>query len=150
LTVVAAHADPAWAATTVKHALVRVLAELSTSGPRRLVESRHQRHRVLGQETEEGRAAIRLELRELQEWQHSVAKSFDDWRSRWEHRLAQQPRLNFQRRDLSEIANRFQRPELTDITSRFQRPDLRDLATKLRARRQEILERAGRADRPHE
>jgi acyl-CoA carboxylase subunit beta len=146
----AAHADPGWAAATVTSALVRVLTELSTSGPRRLVESRHQRHRVLGQETEEGRAAIHLELRELQEWQHSVAKSIEDWRSRWEQRLAQQPRLTFQRPDLSDLANRFQRPELTDLTSRFQRPDLGDLATRLRARRQELLERAGRADRPQE
>jgi hypothetical protein len=146
----AAHADPAWAATRVKGALVRLLAELSGSGPRRLVESRHLRHRTLGQETEEGRAAIRVELRELQEWQHSVAKSIEDWRGKWEQRLAQQPRLTFQRPDLGEIANRFQRPDLADITNRFQRPDLGELATRLRARRQELLERAGRAERPQE
>ena len=146
----AAHADPTWAAMRVKGALVRLLAELSSSGPRRLVESRHLRHRTLGQETEEGRAAIRVELRELQEWQHSVAKSIEDWRGRWEQRLAQQPRLTFQRPDLGEIANRFQRPDLGDITNRFQRPDLGELATRLRARRQELLERAGRAERPPE
>lgn len=143
----AAHADPAWAAAMVRSALSRQVAELAGSGPRRLIESRQQRHRVLGQETAEGRAAIRGELRELQEWQQSVARSLEDWRMRWEQRLANQPRLTFQRPDLGEFANRFQRPDLTELASRLQRPDLGELAARMRQRRQEIMERAGRADR---
>lgn len=101
-----AHAGPGWAAITLRTTLLRELRSLANTGPRRLVESRHERHRMLGQETEEGQAAIRLELREWQELQQSVSKSIEDWRGRWEQRMANQPRLPFQRPDLGEIANR--------------------------------------------
>jgi hypothetical protein len=115
---------------TLKGALTRSLAELANTGPRRLLETRHRRHRQLGQETEEGLAAMRVEMREWQEVQQSVAKSIEDFRERFGQRMANQPRLS------------------------FQRPDLSELATRLRARReelrQELLERAGRGDRSGE
>lgn len=138
-----AEADPGLAAARLKDAVKESLASLSASGPRRLIEMRRRRHRSLGQETEEGLAAIRGELREWQEVQQSVAKSIDDWRERleqqpvaksieeWreklEHRMAQQPRLTFQRPDLGELAARF----------RERREELR----------QELLERTSRNDR---
>ena len=125
-----AHADPGWAATTLKAALIRSLAELTNTGPRRLVETRHRRHRDLGQETEEGRAAIRLEMREWQEVQQSVAKSFEDLRERFGQRMANQPRLSFQRPDLGELAERL----------RARREELR----------QDLMERTGRGDRSGE
>lgn len=125
-----AYADPGWAAMTLKGALIRSLAELANMGPRRLVETRHRRHRDLGQETEAGRAAIRLEMREWQEVQQSVTKSFEDLRERFGQRMANQPRLSFQRPDLGELAARL----------RVRREELR----------QELLERAGRGDRSGE
>lgn len=122
--------DPGWAAMTLKGALTRSLAALANTGPRRLVETRHRRHRQLGQETEEGLAAMRVELREWHEVQQSVAKSIEDLRERFGQRMANQPRLS------------------------FQRPDVGELAARLRARReelrQELLERAGRGDRSGE
>lgn len=122
-----AEADSGWAALTLRTSLVKSLDVLSNSGPRRLVEARHQRHRMLGQESEFGQAAIRLEMREWQEVQQSVAKSFEDFRGRVGQRMANQPRLS------------------------FQRPDLGEIATRLRARReelrQELLERTGRSER---
>jgi acetyl-CoA carboxylase beta subunit/acetyl-CoA carboxylase alpha subunit len=125
-----AHADPGWAAMTLMGALTRSLAELANTGPRRLLETRHRRHRQLGQETEEGLAAMRVEMREWQEVQQSVARSIEDLRERFGQRMANQPRLS------------------------FQRPDLGELATRLRARREELrqdlLERAGRGDRSGE
>jgi acetyl-CoA carboxylase beta subunit/acetyl-CoA carboxylase alpha subunit len=125
-----AHADPGWAAMTLKGALTRALAELANTGPRRLLETRHRRHRQLGQETEEGLAAMRVEMREWQEVQQSVVKSIEDIRERFGQRMVNQPRLS------------------------FQRPDLGELATRLRARREELrqdlLERAGRGDRSGE
>lgn len=125
-----AHIDPGWAAMKLKSALTRSLAALANTGPRRLVETRHRRHRQLGQETEEGLAAMRVELREWHEVQQSVAKSIEDLRERFGQRMANQPRLS------------------------FQRPDVGELAARLRARReelrQELLERAGRGDRSGE
>jgi hypothetical protein len=113
---------------TLMGALTRALAELANSGPRRLVETRHRRHRALGQETEEGLAAIRSELLEWQDVQQSVAKSFEDLRERFEQRMASTgPRLSFQRPDLGEIAERL----------RARREELRH----------ELLERTGRSDR---
>lgn len=120
-----AHADPQLAATTLRTTLLREMRALANTGPRRLVESRHERHRMLGQETEEGQAAIRLELREWQELQHSVSRSIEDWRGRWEQRKASPPRISFQRPDLGEIANRI----------RARRDELQ----------QEIRERTGRS-----
>jgi len=123
-----AQADPGWTAMTLKVAISRSLAELASSGPRRLVEARHQRHRMLGQETEEGLAAIRFEMREWQEVQQSVAKSIEDLRERFGQRMPAQPKLS------------------------IQRPDLGELAARLRARREELrlelLERTGRGERP--
>lgn len=116
--------DSGAAVMTLRMTLLRELRSLANTGPRRLVESRHERHRMLGQETEEGQAAIRLELREWQELQQSVSKSIEDWRGRWEQRMANQPRLSFQRPDLGEIANRI----------RTRRDELQ----------QEIRDRAGR------
>lgn len=125
-----AQRDPMLPGRLLRAELDYLLTELSRVGPRRLVEIRRRRHRMLGQETEAGIAAIRGELREWQDVQQSVAKSLEEWRERMGSRLAAQPRLS------------------------FQRPDLGDLAARLRARReelrQELLERAGRGERTGE
>lgn len=108
------------------------IGNLSAMGPRRLVETRHQRHRLLGQETEAGMAAFRLELHEWNDVQQSVSRSIDELRERIGARL--------------EHPGRFA----------FQKPDLNDLAQRVRARRDvlrhDLLERSGRitGDKGHE
>ncbi len=120
-----AHADPSGAVALVAATVQRALAELAGTGQRRLLDTRHRRLRALGQSTPEGLAAVRSELWELQEWQRSLSRSIEGWRDRWE--LRGQPfRLS------------------------LHRPDLGDLAQRLRARRAELLERAGRAETPEE
>lgn len=122
--------DPALPARLIRTELDYLLTELARVGPRRLVETRRRRHRTLGQETEAGIAAIRGELREWQDVQQSVAKSLEEWRERMGQRMASQPRLSFQRPDLGEIAAR--------------------LKARQEELRHELLERAGRGDRPGE
>jgi len=118
-----AHVDPEGALAAVRSVLLASLAELTGTGQRRLLDTRHRRQRNLGQSTPEGLAAVRSELWELQEWQRSVGRSLDEWRDRWEQLKLSQPRLS------------------------FQRPDMTDLAAKLRARRSELVERARHGDR---
>lgn len=120
-----AHADPAGAIAIVSATILRALADVSGTGQRRLLDTRHRRMRALGQSTPEGLAAVRSELWELQEWQRTLSRSIEGWRDRWDFR-GQPFRLS------------------------FQRPDLGDLAERLRARRAELLERAGRAETPEE
>ncbi|MBA2469692.1 MAG: hypothetical protein H0V37_09835 [Chloroflexia bacterium] len=121
-----AHADPDAAFAAVRSALLASLAELTGTGQRRLLDTRHRRQRTLGQSTPEGLAAVRSELWELHEWQRSVGRSLDEWRERWDQLKLSQPRIS------------------------FQRPDINDLAAKLRARRTELLERARIGDRSGE
>jgi hypothetical protein len=123
-------ADPSLPARMLRTELIYLLTELSRVGPRRLVETRQRRHRMLGQETEAGLAAIRGELRDWQDVQQSVAKSLEEWRGRMGQRMASQPRLSFQRPDLGEIAAR--------------------LKARPKELRQELLERTGRNDRSGE
>lgn len=118
-----AHGDPQGAVAAVRAAVQQAMAELAGTGQRRLLDTRHKRQRMLGQSTPEGLAAARSELWDLQEWQHSLTKSIDEWRGRWEQRRGASPKLA------------------------LHRPDLGDLADRFRARRSEILERAGRGDR---
>jgi acyl-CoA carboxylase subunit beta len=125
-----ASADPSLPARMLRTELVYLLTELSRVGPRRLVENRQRRHRVLGQETEAGLAAIRGELRDWQEVQQSVAKSLEEWRDRVGQRMASQSRLSFQRPDLGEIAAR--------------------LKARQEELRHELLERTGRNDKSNE
>lgn len=120
-----AHADPGGAIATVFASVQQALADLSGTGQRRLLDTRHRRLRTLGQSTPEGLAAVRSELWELQEWQKTLSRSVEGWRGRWD--LRGQPfRLS------------------------FHRPDLGDLAERLRTRRAELLERTGRAETPEE
>jgi hypothetical protein len=121
-----AHAEPEETIAAVRDTLLAALAELTGTGQRRLLDTRQRRQRYLGQSTPAGLAAARSELWELHELQRSVGRSIDDWRERWEQLKASQPRLS------------------------FQRPDMADLATRLRARRTELLERAGLGDRSAE
>ncbi len=117
----------AWAAA-IRREVLQALAELGGTGQRRLLDTRVLRQRALGQSTPDGLAEARSELWALQEWQRSVERnverSLGEWRGRWENLKANQPKLN------------------------FQRPDMGDLAARMRARRSELLERAGRGDRP--
>ncbi|MCA9864110.1 MAG: hypothetical protein KC432_13850 [Thermomicrobiales bacterium] len=80
----AAHADPEQAARLLDHALTAALVELGSVGPRRLLDDRGRRVRGLGQRGAVAREAARLEVRELQELQRTVARSLGDLRERLE------------------------------------------------------------------
>jgi acetyl-CoA carboxylase carboxyl transferase subunit beta len=108
-----AHADPDFAATQLRIALVQALADLAGVGPRRLLEDRARKIRYMGQTTPEGREAARLELKELQELQRTLSKSLgelrEDLRDRWGNRNITLPNLSrphLHRPDLSELAGR--------------------------------------------
>ena len=116
-------ADPRAIGIAVRQAVIGALSEVAGTSQRRLVDTRQRRVRNLGQSTPEGLAAARSELWELHEWQRSVGRSIDDLRERWDHLKASQPRVS------------------------FQRPDISDLAARLRARRAELLQRSKSGDR---
>jgi hypothetical protein len=118
--------DIAGTVAAIRRTLAQALAELNGTGQRRLLDTRLRRQRSLGQSTPEGLAEARSELWALQEWQRTVERSIDEWRGRWEHLKSTQTRLS------------------------FQRPDMAVLAARVRARRTELLERAGLADRTSE
>jgi acetyl-CoA carboxylase carboxyl transferase subunit beta len=118
-----AHTDPEGAAAALKVTLLQALSELTGTGQRRLLDTRLRRQRTLGQLTPDGLAAARSELWEIQEWQRSVAQSFDELRDRWDQIRASSPKVS------------------------FHRPELPDLAARFRARRDELLERARSGDR---
>lgn len=82
----AAHADPAAAARLLGAALAGALAELAGVGPRRLLDDRARKLRRLGQAGPEGREAARREVRDLQDVQRSLARSWGDLRGRWDER----------------------------------------------------------------
>ncbi|MEJ7838737.1 MAG: carboxyl transferase domain-containing protein [Thermomicrobiales bacterium] len=107
----------------LRQAILDALSSTRTTGSRRRVSERQQKTRTLGQSTPAGRAALRDEFTEFREWQRNLAKSVEDWRGWWDQLRSGQPRLN------------------------VQRPDLTEIATRLRARRSELLERAGLNDR---
>jgi hypothetical protein len=110
-------------AHALREAIEATLLDLGGTGSRRRIVDRQRKIRSLGQSTPAGRAALRDELTDWREWQHTIARSVGDWRERWDQLRSAQPRFT------------------------VQRPDLGDLASKLRARRAELLERAGRTDR---
>lgn len=93
----AAHADVGAAATNLENALLQALSDVRSLGPRRLLDERSRRMRYLGQSTPEGRAATRREVLDLQDLQRNLARSFAEWRDRWEersrfsHRRGRQP-----------------------------------------------------------
>ncbi|MGH2558181.1 MAG: carboxyl transferase domain-containing protein [Thermomicrobiales bacterium] len=135
-----AHADPDFAATQVKLAILQALDELAGVGPRRLLDDRARKVRYLGQTTPAGREAARLELRELQELQRSLSRSFDelrrDLRDRWEHRNVGRNLPN-----LPNLPNLANLPTLPDLSARLHRhrPDLTDLAGRLGALRESAV-----------
>jgi acetyl-CoA carboxylase carboxyl transferase subunit beta len=118
--------DQAGTVAALRGTLAQALAELNGTGQRRLLDTRLRRQRSLGQSTPEGLAEARSELWALQDWQRNVERSIDEWRGRWEHLKTSQTRIS------------------------FQRPDIADLAARVRARRSELLERAGLGDRSAE
>jgi hypothetical protein len=112
--------DPA---RSVGAAITVALDDLAVGGPRKRADDRKQRLRAIGRSTPEGLAALREEWNDWREWQMNLTRSVEDWRDRWDHLRSSQPRLS------------------------LQRPDFGDLANRLRTRRAELLERAGRGDR---
>jgi len=82
----AAHADPEAAARALETAVAAALAELAGVGPRRLLDERARKLRTLGHGTGEGREAARREVRDLQDIQRSLVRSWGDLRGRWEER----------------------------------------------------------------
>lgn len=79
-----AHADPELAARALGAAIDSALAELSSMGPRHLLDARAARLRALGHTTPEAREAARSEVREVQELQRALARSLGDLRERFE------------------------------------------------------------------
>jgi hypothetical protein len=118
-----ADVDPESASAAIERAAIAAIGEVGASGQRRLLDRRELRLRTLGQSTPEGRAAATHEVIDLQNWQRSLSETIDDWRERWEQR----------------------RPMAT--RKPIHRPDLGELATRLRARRTELLERTGLQER---
>ena len=118
-----AEMDPESANQWLDHAAISAIREVAASGQRRLLDRREHRLRTLGHSTPAGRAEASDELIDLQEWQRSLSETLDEWRDRWEQH----------------------RPMATRRT--IQRPDLGELATRLRARRTELLERTGISER---
>ncbi|MDP8908408.1 MAG: hypothetical protein M3N47_04665 [Chloroflexota bacterium] len=102
----AAHADPAWATATLRAEVTSALSELAGVGQRRLLDTRQRRLRALGQSTPAGLAAARRELHDLQEWQRSLRRSWEELRERWEHRSFARPHVTFQRPELGDLAQR--------------------------------------------
>lgn len=80
----AAHADPEQAARLLGSALTAALVELGSVGPRRLLDDRARRLRVLGQKGAVAQEAARLEVRELQELQRTISRTLGDLRERLE------------------------------------------------------------------
>ncbi|HYJ13625.1 MAG TPA: hypothetical protein VEW66_08540, partial [Thermomicrobiales bacterium] len=119
----AAHLDPTGAISATRAAIAGGLAELVGIGPRRLLDTRYRRQRELGLSTPEGLAAVRSEFWEIQEWQRSLGRSLDDLRDRWDHFHSGIP---------WESGRRIEVP---------------DLVARLRSRRDELLNRAGRTER---
>jgi acetyl-CoA carboxylase carboxyl transferase subunit beta len=88
----AAHADIDAAARALGAAIATALTDLSSVGPRRLLDDRAAKLRSLGQTTPEAREAARHEVRELQELQKTLARSLGELRERIEAlRLPQLP-----------------------------------------------------------
>jgi len=107
-----AHADPDAAARLLGAALAAALGDLGGIGPRRLLDERARKMRGLGQATPEGREAARREIRELQEFQRTLSRSFGDLRERWDGR--QRPRFHLPR-----PTGPLHRPDLADLAARF-------------------------------
>jgi len=82
--VAGAHTDPEVAARILGTAIDSTLAELSSMGPRHLLDARSARLRALGHTTPEAREAARSEVREVQELQRALARSLGDLRGRLE------------------------------------------------------------------
>jgi acetyl-CoA carboxylase carboxyl transferase beta subunit len=80
----AAHVDSEAASRALGTAIATALVDLSSVGPRRLLDDRAAKLRNLGQTTPEGREAARREVRELQELQRTLARSLGDLRERLE------------------------------------------------------------------
>lgn len=80
----AAHADPEQAARLLGSAVSAALVELGSIGPRRLLDDRARRLRVLGQRGAVAQEAARLEVRELQDLQRTITRSLGDLRERLE------------------------------------------------------------------
>lgn len=118
-----AEVDPASATEAINHAAIAAISEVGASGQRRLLDRRELRLRMLGQSTPGGRAEASHEVVDLQNWQEALSETIDEWRDRWEQRRTMATR----------------KP--------IQRPDLGELATRLRARRTELIERTGIQER---
>jgi acyl-CoA carboxylase subunit beta len=89
-----AHADPDQAARMLMSSIVHALGDISGAAPRRLLDDRSRRVRMLGLATPESREATRIELTELQELQRSISRSFGDLRERFENRQLSLPNLS--------------------------------------------------------
>ncbi|HKG25974.1 MAG TPA: acetyl-CoA carboxylase carboxyltransferase subunit alpha/beta, partial [Thermomicrobiales bacterium] len=108
----AAHVDPDQAAALLSSAIARALSELSGAAPRRLLDDRALKVRHFGRATPEGREAARRELREWQDVQRTISRSFGELRGRIEARQLARPNLphlrrpNVNRADLGALAGR--------------------------------------------
>ncbi len=109
-----AHLDPDGAIEQIREVVAESLGEVLAGGSRRLIDQRIQRARQLGLADPEGNDFASRELRELTAIQHTISRSFDDFRQdmrdRIEHRRQSIPQLTNKlpkRSDLNELADRF-------------------------------------------
>jgi acetyl-CoA carboxylase beta subunit len=139
-----AHVDPAAAAHQVEISVSNALAEISSMGPRRLLDERARRLRSLGMAGAEIRASVDVEIRELQEWQKLVSRSFEDLRQRWQANL---PAFSG-KPTMPHFSGKMSLPTISLPKFGFKKPDFSEFADRMAAARKATAAR--RAEPPAE
>lgn len=116
---------------SASHAIAAALAELSSVGPRRLLDERTRKFRQLGLATEAGREIALHEVRELQDLQRLLERSMDDLRHRLEHRLPSLPSLS--------AMPQLSLPAINLPRIRVHKPDMSEFASRVQATRRALL-----------
>jgi acetyl-CoA carboxylase carboxyl transferase subunit beta len=141
-----AHEDRRTAANQLEIGVSNALAELSAMGQRRLLDDRGRRLRTLGMASAEVRESVNVEIRELQEWQKLVTRSFEELRQRWEHRQLALPTFSG-KPSLPHLPGKMALPAISLPKFTFKKPDFSEFADRMATARKNA---ARRADPPPE
>lgn len=136
-----AHVDLAAAADQLEIAISNALADLAGSSPRRLLDERARRLRTLGMASPETRESLKIEIRELQEWQRLVSRSFDDLRQRWELRPMSLPTFSG-KPTMPHLPAKMNLPTISLPKFSFKKPDLAEIAERMSNARRATTRRA--------
>jgi hypothetical protein len=115
-------------------------------GQRRLLDDRGRRLRTLGMASAEVREPVNVEIRELQEWQKLVTRSFEELRQRWEHRQLALPTFSG-KPSLPHLPGKMALPAISLPKFTFKKPDFSEFADRMATARKNA---ARRADPPPE